>query len=131
LKGHHDLSHSAGDENGYENWARYDRFLSTQLAYFLDRLRSTPDPENDGSLLDNTLVLYGCGTSRTHLAQNYPLILAGAREMGFRHGAFRHLEGSGQSERRMSNLYVTLLRQLRMELDRFADSDGACDELLS
>lgn len=131
LKGHHDLSHSTGEENGYENWARYDRFLSEQLAYFLDRLRTTSDPENDGSLLDNTVVLYGCGTSKTHLAQNYPLVLAGASAMGFKHGSFRHLEGSGTAERRMSNLYVTLLRSLGVETERFSDSDGDCDELLT
>ena len=128
LKGHHDLSHSAGKENGYENWALYDQFLSEQFAYFIRRLHNTPDPESDGSLLDNTMVLYGCGTSRTHKATNYPLILAGAKNMKLKHGQHRRFD---ESKTRMSNLYVTMLRQLGVPIDHFADSNGSINKILS
>ena len=128
LTGHHDLSHSTADADGYENWGRYDRFLTQQLAYFLQRLKSTPDPENEGSLLDNSLVLYGCGTSRTHDAVNYPLILAGGRSMELRHGRYVRFD---ESTRRMSDLYVTLLCALGVPVDRFSDSTGSTDELLT
>ena len=128
LKGHHNLSHSTGTENGYLEWARYDRFLSEQFAYFLERMRATKDPENEGSQLDNTVVFYGCSTSRTHLAANYPLILAGASRMGLRHG--RHLRFD-ESRTPLSNLYVTLLNQLGMPVDRFGDSTGRADDVLA
>lgn len=127
LSGHHALSHNIGSEKGYENWARYDRFLSEQLAYFLDRLRCTADPYQEGSLLDNTLVLYGCSTSRTHKAVNYPLILAGGKRMGFRHGHHHRFDESSQ---RLSNLYVTMLQQLGVQTDRFADSVGSVSQWL-
>ena len=127
LPGHHSLSHGIGNEKGYENWARYDQFLAGQLAYFLDRLRSTSDPFQDGSLLDHTIVFYGCSTSRTHQAVNYPLILAGGKSMGFRHGQHRHFD---KSKHRLSDLYVTMLEQLGIEVDRFADSTGSLAELL-
>jgi hypothetical protein len=127
LGGHHSLSHDTGKEEGYENWAKYDRFLSEQLAYFLKRLASTPDPDQAGSLLDNTLVLYGCSTSRTHQAVNYPLILAGGNRMGFHHGHHRRFD---ESATRLSNLYVTLLQQLGVETDRFADSTGSLTDVL-
>jgi hypothetical protein len=127
LKGHHNLSHATGTENGYLEWARYDRFLTEQFAYFLERMRATKDPENDGSLLDNTVVLYGCSTSRTHKASNYPLILAGAQRLGLRHG--RHLQFD-ESRVHLSNLYVTLLRQLGMPVEQFGDSNGRADEVL-
>ena len=126
LKGHHDLSHSAADEDGYANWARYDQFLADQFAYFLERLQSTDDPENEGTLLDNTMVLYGCGTSETHLAKNYPLILAGASAMGLRHGQYRVFD---EQKFRMSDLFVTMLNRLGVETDRFADSTTDLDVL--
>ena len=125
LKGHHNLSHSAGEKNGYANWARYDRFLTEQFAYFLDKLKSTPDPQSDGSLLDTTLVYYGCSTSRTHKARNYPLILAGAGSMGFRHGQHRRFD---EDHAPLSNLYETMLRRLGINADRFADSTGNLDD---
>lgn len=128
LPGHHDLSHGIGEEHGYENWGRYDRFLSEQFAHFVRRLRSTADPFQDGSLLDNTVVFYGGSTSRTHVATNYPLILAGAEKMGFRHGQHRRFD---ESSHRLSNLYVTMLQQLGVETDRFADSVGTLAEVLT
>lgn len=128
LPGHHSLSHGIGKENGYENWAKYDRFLSEQFAYFLDRLATTPDPDQEGSLLDNTIVLYGCSTSRTHHAVNYPLVLAGGNQMGLRHGQHRRFD---ESSHRLSNLYVTLLQQLGMEIDQFSDSTGRLSDVLA
>lgn len=128
LKGHHNLSHSTGSENGYLEWARYDQFLTEQFAYFVDRLRNTPDPAGGGSLLDHTLVLYGCSTSRTHEAVNYPLILAGAKNMGLSHGQHRRFD---DSKVRLSDLYVTLLNQLGLPTESFADSTGRLDEVLA
>lgn len=127
LAAHHALSHGTTGEKGFENWGRYDRFLATQFAYFLDRLHKTDDPEQPGSLLDNTIVLYGCSTSQTHKAVNYPLILAGAQALGFHHGAHRRFD---ESKYCLSDLYVTLLQQLGIESDRFADSTRTLDEVL-
>lgn len=128
LSGHHALSHSTDDETGYENWARYDRFLASQLAYLLERLQATEDPFQSGTLLDNTIVYYGCSTSQTHKAVNYPIILAGGKSMGFRHGQHRHFD---ESRYRISDLYVTFLQQLGIEVDRFADSTRTLGDLLS
>lgn len=128
LTGHHSLSHNTAQEKGYENWAKYDQFLATQLAYFLDRLRSTDDPFQPGSLLNNTIVYYGCSTSRTHQAVNYPLILAGGKSMGFDHGEYRTFD---ESQYRLSDLYVTLLQQLGIETDQFADSTRSLSEVLA
>jgi hypothetical protein len=127
LPGHHALSHGTGKKNGYEDWARYDRFLAAQLSYFIGRLGSTADPTQHGSLLDNTIVLYGGSTSRTHQAVNYPLILCGGGAMGIRHGRHRRFD---QSEYRLSDLYVTILRQLGLPMDQFADSTRSLSEIL-
>ena len=61
------------------------------LAYFLDKLKKTPD--GDGNLLDHTLVLYGTnmGDSNQHLHYDVPGLLlggAGGKLKGGRHLAF-------------------------------------------
>lgn len=128
LKGHHSLSHDTNKEKGFENWARYDQFLTHQFSYFVNRLHATDDPFQVGSLLDNSIVLYGCSTSKTHLARNYPLILAGGTSLGFRHGQHRLFD---ENKHRMSDLYVTVLQQLGLDFETFADSTGSLSELLA
>ena len=62
-KTHHNLSH-ATDKDGQLQFAKYDLFLSQQLAHFLERLNGYQD--RNGSVLDNTIVLFGSGASTTH-----------------------------------------------------------------
>ena len=126
LGNHHGLSHAANKSpNGYKNWALYDQFLAEQLAYFLKRLKDTA--EGDSNLLDRSLIFYGCSTSTTHTARNYPLILAGGREFGLKHGQFHKLD---EEKVRLSDLFVTMLNALGAKADRFADSTGSLDSAL-
>ncbi|MCA9008181.1 MAG: DUF1552 domain-containing protein [Planctomycetaceae bacterium] len=113
---HHSLSH-AGDKEGQLEFARYDYFLSQQLAHFLGRLTEYQD--RDGSVLDNTIVLFGSGASTTHNPGNLPTLIAGGRNLGLQHGTYwRH------GETRMSNVYLSILHSMGIELDSFADSTG-------
>lgn len=126
LKGNwHGLAHGAGKKGGYEALGRFDQFLAEQLSYFLTRLKETP--EGDGSLLDRTLVFYGSSNSRTHNNNNYPLVLAGGRSLGLKHG--QYLRFSDKTP--LSNLFVTLLDRLNVPADSFADSTGEMSELLA
>ena len=59
-----------------------------------------------GSLLDNTLILYGSACSTTHNARNYPLILAGGSKMGVNHGEYTVFD---EKQERLSNLYLNIL----------------------
>ncbi len=60
--------------------------MATQFAYFLDRLNTAQ--EENGSILDNSVVLYGSSNSTTHDNNNYPLVLAGGSRIGMKHGQF-------------------------------------------
>ena len=46
-------------------------------------------------MLDNTLLLFGSASSAFHLSRNYPLILAGGKSMGFKHGQYLDYAGAG------------------------------------
>ena len=118
--GHHGLSH---DRNP-RNWAKYDRYLAEQFAYFLGRLASIR--EGDMRLLDNTMALYGSGTSTTHNARNYPTILAGGKNLGLKHGRFI----KQQSERPLGDLYVTMLHRFDIPVRSFADNAGEFSEIV-
>lgn len=118
--GHHGLSH----DNNSLNWAKYDRYLAEQFAYFLNRLASIR--EGDARLLDNTMALYGSGTSTTHNARNYPTILAGGRNLGLQHGRFfKH-----KTERPLGDLYLTMLHRYDIPVRSFADNASEFSEIL-
>lgn len=113
---HHSLSH-AGDKDGQLEFAKYDLFLSQQIALFLGRLAEYQD--RDGSVLDNTIVLFGSGASTTHNPTNLPTLIAGGTNLGLRHGVYWR-----DGETRMSNVYLSILRALEIEQESFADSTG-------
>jgi hypothetical protein len=119
--GHHGLSHDAN----MTPWAQYDRYLAEQFAYFLERLSSIR--EGESRLLDSTISLYGSGTSNTHNARNYPLILAGGSALGLSHG--RYIKQ--RTERPMGDLLLTLLHRLDVPMRSFADNAGEMTEILS
>ena len=111
---HHKLSH-AGDKDGQLQFAKYDRFLSEQLAYFFRRLQEFKD--RDGSVLDNSIVLYGSGASTTHYSKNLPTLIAGGRNMGLRHGAYWR-----DGDTRMSNVFLSILYAMGIQERSFSDS---------
>lgn len=115
-KTHHALSH-AGDKEGQLAFAKYDLFLSQQVAHFLGRLTTYQDRE--GCVLDNTIVLFGSGASTTHNPRNLPTLVAGGARMGLRHG---HYWQNGET--RLSNMYLSILRSMGIEQESFADSTG-------
>ncbi len=127
---HHGLSHGTKEVNGYLNWAKYDRFLSERFFGFIDQMAQTEDPVGEGSLLDNTVVLYGSGTEHTHVTHNYPIIVAGGKNFGLKHGAHHDFRRNGEDQP-LNNLLLTLLNQTGVEIDRFGDSTGTLDSLLT
>jgi hypothetical protein len=120
---HHAMSHGKSEKN-YKEWATYDRFLIEQLDYLLQRLTDARDEH--GPLLDNTLVFYGSSNSTYHNARNYPLILAGGKNMGLKHGRYMKFD---ENKENLSNLFVSMLNALDVPSERFADSKGNIDQI--
>ncbi len=115
-KTHHNLSH-ATDKEGQLNFAKYDLFLSKQIAHFLGRLQEYHD--RNSCVLDNTIVMFGSGASTTHNPHNLPTLIAGGANMGLRHGTYWK-----DGETRMSNVHLSILRSLGIEEESFSDSTG-------
>ncbi|MCA9041489.1 MAG: DUF1552 domain-containing protein [Planctomycetaceae bacterium] len=117
---HHHLSH-AGDKEGQLNFAKYDLFLSQQISHFLTRLNEYQDV--NGSLLDNSIVLFGSGASTTHNPKNLPTLLAGGANMGIKHGTYWQ-----NGDTPLSNLYLSILHAMGIEQNSFGDSTGTFDQ---
>ncbi len=144
----HRLSHQTKKPGGWKNFGIFCRFISEEFGRFAARLKETPEPAGDGSMLDNTLLLLGSASSAFHLSRNYPLILAGGKSMGFKHGQFLDYAGANayrggwkagepepwkikavQGDLPLANLFVTMLQRLGVETDSFGDSSGTLAEV--
>lgn len=117
---HHNLSH-AEDKEGQLAFAKYDQFLTEQVAHFLGRLKEYQD--RDCSVLDNTIVLYGSGASTTHNPTNIPTLVAGGNNMGLKHGTYWRKPNTP-----MSNVYLSILHSMGIEEPSFSDSTGTLSE---
>jgi hypothetical protein len=124
---HHPLTHHGNDPDKIARMAKINAFHVSLFAYFLEKLKSTP--EGDGSLLDHSLYLYGSGMGNpnVHDHVNLPILVAGGGAAGVK-GA-RHLKYDEPTP--LANLHLTLLERVGVRIDNFADSKGKVDELLS
>ena len=126
---HHPLTHHGGNPEMMAKVAKINAFHVSLFAYFLEKLKATPD--GDGSLLDHSVYLYGSGMGNPdkHDHVNLPIVVAGGA--GGRLKGGRHIRYAEPTP--LANLHLTLLDKVGVKLDRFADSRGkiAFDEPLS
>jgi hypothetical protein len=118
--GFHNASHHSNVRARMDTFAEINRYHVEMLAYFLDKLRKTP--EGDGNLLDQSVVLYGSSMSNgnQHDSDPLPILLAGGgsgRLQGDRHLVF-------PAHTPMSNLMLSLLHNFGAPQDSFGDSTG-------
>jgi hypothetical protein len=116
----HPLSHHANKLESLEKLARIQTWHMQVFADFLDKLDSIEDGE--GSLLDQSLFLYGSNMSNSDKHNNYPLpnILVGGANGQLRGG--QHIELPEHTT--LSNLLLTVLNKAGVEQASFADSTG-------
>jgi hypothetical protein len=123
--GHHDLSHHGNDMAKKEKIAKINRYHIEQFAYFLDKLKSIP--EGQGTVLDNSIVVYGSGIAdgNAHNHDNLPVLVAGKGGGTIAPG--RHVRYSKETP--MTNLYLSMLDRLGVTVERLGDSTGRLKEL--
>ncbi len=124
---HHELSHHGGDAEMLGTLAKIDRFHVDRLARFLSLLKATSD--GDSTMLDHTIVMYGSGMNSgkggEHSPRNLPLLVAGGRQFGFRHG--QHQSYAVEKSPPLSNVLLSVAQAMGAELDSFSDSTGVVE----
>jgi len=121
---HHSVTHHHGDPEKIAKTTKINIFHTKMLAYYLDKLRSTPD--GDGSLLDHSMILYGAALSdaNLHLYTDLPLVLFTSGIGGIKGG--RHLRYPQRTP--MANLLLTMMDKANVPpVDKLGDSTGRLD----
>ena len=117
---HHPCTHHNNDPEKMMKVAKINAFHVSLFAYFLEKLKNTPD--GDGSLLDHSLYLYGSGMGNPNLHDhvNLPILVAGGAAGSMKGG--RHIKYDKPAP--LANLHLTLLEKSGVKIDKFADSTG-------
>ncbi|MEL6181599.1 MAG: DUF1552 domain-containing protein, partial [Myxococcota bacterium] len=116
----HTLSHAGPSNTTYnDQWTRRNAWYSEQLAYLLQRMSEIP--EGNGTLLDNTAIIWTSEVARgnTHTWRNMPILIAGGMGGTFKTGRYVHYE----TARSTNDLFVSLLNAHGIEEDNFGDPD--------
>ena len=123
---HHPTSHHRNKPEQMEKLAKINTYHMSLYAYFLEKLRTTPD--GDGSLLDHGIYMLGSGMGNpdVHDHRNLPALVAGGGNGKLKGG--RHIRYAERTP--MANLHLTLLDKVGVKLDSFGDSAGKIPELM-
>ncbi|PHR97399.1 MAG: hypothetical protein COA78_27765 [Blastopirellula sp.] len=130
-RGAHDFHHKGGQAHDMENTdakvlSYRDKMFCSAFAKLMDKLANIET--KDGCLLDHTVLLLGGAQISSHSGKSFPTLLAGGKQLGFKHG--QHLKWDGNTKP-MSDLYLTILQQLGCPVSSFKESRGTISELLA
>ncbi len=117
--GYHNISHHGKADAKIAQLKAVDQWHMKLLNELFTDLKAVK--EDGESLFDRTMVLYGSnlGNANTHVTTNLPTLFAGG---GFRHG--QHLAFDQQYNYPLPNLFVSMLRRMGIDADRFASATG-------
>ena len=121
--GHHNMTHHQNDPDKIAKTVKINEIHVKMFAYLLERLKATPDAE--GTLLDNSMIMYGSSISdgNLHTHHDLPIVVAG--------GAAGQVKGNRHiiypKETPLNNLLVTMLEKAGVPGEKFGDSTGKLD----
>ncbi len=87
-EGHHQLSHEPDTNKvAVEKLVKINKWFCEEIAYFAKKLRDTPEPNGQGSMLDNTLLVWTneLGKGNSHTLDNIPFVMVGGN-LGWKAG---------------------------------------------
>ncbi|HEU5020710.1 MAG TPA: DUF1552 domain-containing protein [Bryobacteraceae bacterium] len=122
---HHPLSHHSNNPVKVAKLAKINQYHVSLFAYYLDKLKSTPD--GDGNLLDHSLVLLGSGMGNPDVHDHIDLPIAVAGGAAGRMKGARHIKY--EKPMPLANVHLSLLDRAGVHLDSFADSNGKIVDL--
>ena len=116
--GHHGLSHEPDkNEKAVDKLTRINKWFAAELAYLAKRLTETPEPGGEGTLLDNTTIVWTneLGKGNSHTLNNIPFLMIG-NGLGFKMGRSLNLKGVAHNR-----LLMALAHGVGHRLDTFGN----------
>ena len=122
---HHGISHHQNDQGKIAKLIKINTHHVEMLAYFLEKLRSTPD--GDGNLLDHSMIVYGSSLAdgNMHTHEDLPVLLLGGGAGQIQSG--RHIRYPKETP--MTNLYMSMLDKMGVPSEKIGDSTGKVEHL--
>jgi hypothetical protein len=122
---HHPLTHHRNNPEWIEKVAQINTYHVEMFAQYLKKLKATKD--GDGTLLDNSMIVYGAGISdgNRHNHEDLPILLAGRGGGGLKPG--RHILYPKGTP--ITNFYLTLLDRMGVQAEKLGDSTGRVEHL--
>jgi len=116
----HILSHHSNIQENIDRFTVLNRYHVNLFAYFLNKLKTTPD--GDGTLLDHALIVYGSGLGdgNQHNHSDLPVLIAGGASGRLKGG--KHIRTPKETP--MANLLLSMLHTLDIQTEKFGDSTG-------
>lgn len=117
-EGHHQLSHDPDlNEQSQEKLTKINVWFCEQLAYLVNRLANTKEPDGNGTLLDNTLVVWTneLGKGNSHTLDNIPFVLVG-NGCGFKMGRSLNFEKAAHNR-----LWMAIGNAMGHEMKQFGN----------
>lgn len=117
-QGHHETSHHENKEEKLVQYEKINTWHVDQFGYMLDRMKSIK--EGEGTLLDNSLLMFGSSMrdGNGHRPQNLPLVLAGGKNGRVKTG--QHIVSGKDTP--LCNLFLSMLKAGGANAERFGDS---------
>ena len=117
---HHAVSHHQMRADLLERLSKINTHHMELFARFLEKMKATPD--GDGTLLDNSLIIYGAGMSNSnaHTPRDLPIAVAGGGGGLVKGG--RHLQVPAGLP--LANLHLTILDRMGVPVEHLCNSNG-------
>lgn len=115
--GHHTLSHESDkNEAAVEKLIKINTWFAGELAYLTKKLADTPEPGADGSMLDNTLIVWlnELGKGNSHTLEDIPFVLMGGKSHGFKTGRALKLKAATHNR-----LWLAIANAMGHDLETF------------
>ncbi len=119
--GHHPLTHHQNVREQMDKVAKINQYHMEQFSQWVTKLKSAP--EGNGSLLDNSMIVYGAGLSdgNRHTHHDLPTLIAGRGGDNYIKTGRRVVY---RKETPMCNLFLTMMDRMGTKMDHFGDATG-------
>jgi len=118
-----DAHHSASHNDESDAYERISRYYVGNLAYLATRLEAMP--EGEGTVLDNTCLLYlsNMWSGEKHDNTRLPVLTLGGLGGSLQTGRVLDYSGDGDENRKLCSLYLSLMDRMDVKLPRFGDAE--------
>jgi len=117
----HAISHHGHKAANKEKYRKMNIYHVEMAAGMIEKMKSID--EGNGSLLDNTMLLFGSNMMDGHIhdGRKVPIAVVGGKNCDIRSG--RVLDFEGEEQTKLCNLHLAFLKRMGVQADKFGNSN--------